>query len=181
MSIEEAAIMSTEPHPTTGGIEPIPPANVDPLEQLAHIVPALWRTIRRAARSSQDLPANESHVGILRMLITHGELTPAHLAELLNVARSTVSNLLKSMIGNGLVERRIDPTDTRVFLITATERGRSVLEAFRADRVSVIREACERMSADETAQLRGSVPALRRLLRELEVVADGNPDPGAIA
>lgn len=153
------------------GVEPIPGPDVDPLEQLAHLVPALWRTMKRAAKSSEKLPVNESHVGILRMLIQYGELPPARLADLLNLARPTVSNLLKTLVSDGLVDRRIDPHDSRAFILNVTDSGRRVLEDFRADRVSVLREASENMSLSEREQLRASIPTLRHLLRELEFVA----------
>ena len=35
--------------------EPIPGPNVEPAEQLAHLLPALWRTLKRAAGSERQL------------------------------------------------------------------------------------------------------------------------------
>jgi DNA-binding MarR family transcriptional regulator len=153
------------------GIEPIPGPDVDPVEQLAHLVPALWRTIKRAAGSADRLPANESQVTILRMLMLHGDLTPARLAELLYVARPTVSNLLKDLVAAGLVERRAAEHDARSVVVSATEAGRGVLAEFRSDRVRVLREAIDVLPADRAKTLRDGIPSLRLLLRELEVIA----------
>lgn len=154
------------------GAEPIPGPDVDPIEQLAHLVPALWRTMKRASRIAVQLPANESQVTILRMLLLHGDLTPAQLADLLYIARPTVSNLLKDLVATGLVERRIADHDARSVVISATGAGHSVLDSFRSDRVAVLREAVADLPDDRRAALSASIPALRQLLRELETIAD---------
>lgn len=154
------------------GVEPIPAPDADPIAQFAHLVPALWRTMKRASRVEGKLPANESQVTILRMLILHGDLTPAQLAELLRIARPTVSNLLKDLVSSGLVERRISEHDARSMLISATAEGRDVLQAFRKDRVAIVHAALDRLPAQEQEDLRRLMPTLRHLLRQLEVVAD---------
>ncbi|HEY0119396.1 MAG TPA: MarR family transcriptional regulator [Cellulomonas sp.] len=154
--------------------EPVPGPNVDAAEQLAHLVPALWRTLKRAAGDSEEqLPTKESQVTILRLVILRGALTPAQLAYELHVARSTVSNLLKGLVRDRLVERRTAPQDARVVTITATEKGRAILETFRQDRTAALRTAIESfpeyahvIDADEL------VVTLRRLLARLEAVAD---------
>lgn len=151
--------------------EPIPGPDVDPVEQLAHLVPALWRTLKRASQSAQQLPANESQVTILRMLLLHGDLKPAQLADYLYIARPTVSNLLKELVASGLVERRIAAHDARSVVISATDRGRSVLSEFRSDRVAVLRESLTMLPEEEQDRISSCVPALRQLLRQLEATA----------
>jgi len=153
------------------GTEPIPGPDVDAVEQLAHLIPALWRTMKRATRTAGQLPANESQVTILRMLLLHGDLTPAQLSDLLFIARPTVSNLLKELVATGLVERRIAAHDARSIVISATEAGRGVLAAFRSDRAAVLRDALDQLPDSERDGLRDNVPALRHLLRQLETLA----------
>jgi DNA-binding MarR family transcriptional regulator len=161
----------TEPI-TEEGVEPIPSPDADPIAQFAHLVPALWRTMRRASQVEGKLPANESQVTILRMLILHGDLTPAQLSEYLRIARPTVSNLLKDLVASGLIERRISEQDARSMVISATREGREVLQAFRDDRVTMLRLALERLPEDERSDIDRIMPALRHLLRQLEAVAD---------
>ncbi|MEF2978505.1 MarR family winged helix-turn-helix transcriptional regulator [Subtercola sp. YIM 133946] len=150
------------------GEEPLPSPQVDPVEQLAHLVPAFWRTMRRASSAAERLPANESQVTILRLVVQGGGLSPSELATKLHIARPTVSNLIKDLLHTGLVERRTLDGNNRSVVISATAEGREVLEAFRRDRAEALRSALSRLPADQQQQVRSSVDALRHLLRELE-------------
>jgi DNA-binding MarR family transcriptional regulator len=165
---------AVEAFPAEAVREPVPDATVEPAEQIAHLIPALWRTLKRASGGSgQDLPATEAQVTILRLVILRDGLTPAQLADELHVARSTVSNLLKGLIRDRLVERRTEPHDARVVVIVATAKGRAILQTFRQDRTAALRMALEgfpehahQIDAEDLAT------TLRRLLGRLEAVAD---------
>lgn len=162
----------SNPTADTDGTEPLPRPESDPVVQLAHLIPAMWRTMRRAARTATQLPANESQVTILRLLVMYGERSPSELAEALRIARPTLSNLLKDLVRTGLVARSTDKTDHRSIVISATAEGREVLETFRHDRAEALRAALARLPPEEQEQVRSGVVALRHLQRHLEVVAD---------
>ncbi|MDR1807930.1 MAG: MarR family winged helix-turn-helix transcriptional regulator [Propionibacteriaceae bacterium] len=153
--------------------EPVPDPTVEPAEQIAHLIPALWRTLKRASGGSgQNLPATEAQVTILRLVTLRDGLTPAQLADELHVARSTVSNLLKGLIRDRLVERRTDPHDARVVTIGATAKGRDILQTFRQDRTDALRTALGGFP-EHAHQIDGGdlAATLRRLLGRLEAVA----------
>lgn len=159
------------------GTEPLPDAADDPASVLAHLVPALWRTMRRGSRAAAELPANESQVTILRMLDLHGSLTPTRLAELLGLAKPTVSNQLRALAARGLINRTSsDSGDARMAAVSATPTGRLALEAFRRDRANLLRQAMARLSEAEKTQIPSSVAALRHLLRHLEAVVSERQD-----
>lgn len=151
--------------------EPLPSPSVDPVEQLAHLVPALWRTLTRASRSAQEMPANESQVSILRRVVAVGSLSPTQLADDLHIARPTVSNLLKGLVALGMVERRPLESDARAVVVVATDYGRTVLESFRRDRAEVLRDGLGDLDATDSAAIIAAIPSLRQLLRRLEVTA----------
>jgi MarR family transcriptional regulator for hemolysin len=65
--------------------------------------------------------------------IAHKEL-----AEWLGVSSPTLSNLVDTLIGKGLVERRVSPDDARVKRIYATEAGRTLM-------MEIVREAGQKM------------------------------------
>jgi len=153
------------------GTEPLPRSQDDPASVLAHLVPALWRTMRRGSRAAAQLPTNESQVTMLRMLDLHGSLTPTRLSELLGLARPTVSNQLRGLIAQGLIERQPgNGGDGRVAVVSATPAGRQALETFRRDRADLLRAAIARLSQDERAQVQAGMTSLRHLLRQLEAV-----------
>ena len=159
------------------GTEPLPRSETDPASVLAHLVPALWRTMRRGSRSAAQLPTNESQVTVLRMLDLHGSLTPTRLAELLGLAKPTVSNQLRGLIAMGLIERQPgDAGDGRVAVVSATPAGRQALETFRRDRVDLLREAMARLPESERNQVQSGMGALRHLLRQLETVVTERED-----
>ena len=154
------------------GAEPLPGRESDPAVQLAHLIPALWRTMRRASRTATRLPANESQVLILRLLVSQGAMSPSRLAEELGIARPTVSNLLRDMVRTGLVARTTAVDDHRSIVISATSDGQDILETFRRDRAEALRAAIELIPLEDQEQLKLGVGALRHLQRQLEAVAD---------
>jgi len=156
--------------PTLNGSEPLPSPESDVASQLAHLIPAMWRTIRRVTRTATHLPANESQVTILRLLLLYGEQSPSELATALGVARPTLSNLLKDLVNQHLVVRRVPGHDHRAAMVSATEAGRAVLETFRRERADALRTALESLPDDEQAAIRASVVALRHLERHLETL-----------
>lgn len=152
--------------------EPLPDPGADPQVQLAHIIPALWRSLKRATTAAQELPALESQVSIIRKLDADGPLAPAQLADSLHLARPTVSNLLKVLVHDGLVVRAPSERDARSVLIDVTDRGRDVLETFRRDRTQVLAEAIAQMNGDDRSRVVQAVSALRELIHTLERIAD---------
>jgi len=165
-------ILRPNPNTDVDGTEPLPRPESDPVVQLAHLIPAMWRTMRRATRTSTRLPANESQVTILRLLVLTGEQSPSELADQLHIARPTLSNLLKDLVRTGLVERSTTAHDHRSVVVSATAEGREVLETFRRDRAEALRAALVRLPPEEQDAVRHGVVALRHLQRHLEVVAD---------
>ena len=56
------------------------------------------------------------------------EIKVSEISKLLHVTSPTVTQLLKGLEANGLVERRVDPTDRRAVGITLTETGERVTQ-----------------------------------------------------
>ena len=73
----------------------------------------------------------------------------------------------------GLAERRRDPADGRVVLVTLTRTGRRQLTASRRAGASVFTVLIDKLPEQDAAALTAAVPALRRLLQ----LADARPQP----
>src|SRR5579863_6218476 len=56
------------------------------------------------------------------------EMKVSEISKLLHVTSPTITQLLKGLEANGLVERRIDPTDRRAIGLTLTEKGEMVTQ-----------------------------------------------------
>jgi len=150
----------------------MPEPYAKPEQQLAHLLPALWRSVYQATPSSDEMPALESQTQILRKLVAVGALSPAQLAEELRLARPTVSNLVRGLVADGLVERAPSPSDGRSVLLSATEHGRDVLLGFRAGRAEVLADALDDLPAVDRRRIYAALPSLDRLLERLDQRAD---------
>ncbi len=60
---------------------------------------------------------------ILMTLGAQGEMNQKELAQKIHVSAATVSQTLKPLVKEGLVERKSDENDARVFLLRLTEEG----------------------------------------------------------
>lgn len=69
----------------------------------------------------------------LKAVATIGTVDQGTLAGLVALDRSTVGTVVDRLAARGLIERRVDPTDRRVRLLSATVEGRALLDAADPD------------------------------------------------
>jgi len=113
------------------------------------------------ARQLADLDVTAGEWGVVTALVKAKEpLTPSQLADLSNVAPSSMTHRLDKLAQRGLVERMQDPGNrTRVF-VSLTEEGRQLFNL-----------AIKGSSVVETDVLQDlSSPEMKELARLLEVV-----------
>jgi DNA-binding MarR family transcriptional regulator len=138
-------------------------------------MPALWRTLMRATNTSDQMPALESQVAVLRKLDATERISPAQMADELHLARSTVSNLIKSLVADGIIERERSITDGRSVWLKSTERGRNILDAFRRGRADALAQALDAIPAGDRDRIIDALPSLVVLLHQLEAASGGSP------
>lgn len=147
----------------------------DEVQELSHLMPALWRTLVRATRYENEMPALESQVTILRRLVSRGEMSPAQLADELHLARPTISNLIKGLVAEGIIERRPSELDGRSVLLAATTRGERIIDTFRRGRLEVLTDALASIPERDRTVIVGSLESFEVLLRRLEEMSGGEP------
>lgn len=104
-----------------------------------------------------------TEAGMLSFLAEHGSLTQRELADRLQITPAPCGVAIDGLVKRGLVERRSDPTDRRVWRIVLTEAAVPVLQEF------------ERVDADLRADLRvGLSRAERQQLARVLAVVEGN-------
>jgi DNA-binding MarR family transcriptional regulator len=134
-------------------------------DRLAWLVRSIGQSLVRATRRAGHLPAlPESQIAVLRVLSHSGGSTPAQLADDLQLARPTISNVLRDLTADGLVERRPSPADGRSVLLAPTDRAEEILNAFRQGRSEVMARAFAGLPADDQAAIAAALPSLTRLL-----------------
>jgi DNA-binding MarR family transcriptional regulator len=117
----------------------------------------------RAADAATGLTA--PRLSVLSLLVFGGPGTVSALAEAEQVAVPTMTRLLQALEADGYVRRRRDRSDARRVEVTATARGRRVLEAGRRARLDRIEQVLADASPAELALLGGAAELRLRLLR----------------
>lgn len=141
-------------------------------EQLVRMLPVVRRALIRATRAAEGLPAlPEAQVAVLRTLAREGPLSPAQIADRMHLARPTVSNLVREMTAEDLLERKPSPVDKRSVLLVPTTRASGVLTSFTRGRDQVLAQALADLPAKERDRLGRALPALEQVLKNLEAMA----------
>lgn len=81
------------------------------------------------------------------------EMKVSEISRLLNVTPPTVTQLLKGLEANGLVERHTDLTDRRAVGITLTEKGTRVIMQASAELSATLGELTEYLGEEQSEQL----------------------------
>ena len=148
-----------------------------PGEQLALLMQLLRRALIRATRAAEGLPTlPEAQVAVLRTLLAHGPLSPAQLATQLHLARPTVSNLVRDLVSEGLLERQPSAVDGRSVLLVLTARARYVLDTFTRGRTQMLGRALAALPAADHRRILAALPSLRGLVEQLQAMTDADPE-----
>ncbi len=142
---------------------------------LADTVRLVSRATVSATRAAEGLPAlPEAQVAVLHTLRASPALTPAELAQRLDLARPTVSNLLRDLDAAGYLVRQPSEVDRRSITVTITEQAREVQDAFQRGRVEVVTAAWAALAESDRTALVAATPALRRLADLLHGASRGD-------
>ena len=98
---------------------------------------------------------SQGRFSVLMRLLNAPEhmLAPSQLADYLGVTRAAISKLLDGLEHSGLIERRLDPTDHRVWLITPTGAACTLLEEILPPHFQRIRHIMNVLTKEEQDQL----------------------------
>ncbi|MEO9174251.1 MAG: MarR family transcriptional regulator, partial [Gaiellales bacterium] len=120
------------------------------------------RGVTRGWRGAYRIPL--SHTSVLVRLERDGTAFVSALAVAEHVRPQSMAQTIAELEGQGLVEKRADPTDGRRLLIDITAEGRRRLEEDRRRRGDWLSQAIDsELSVEDQAVLLGSIPLLWRL------------------
>ncbi len=86
----------------------------------------LFRVLGKKLRGNFGLEFG--HVQVLRY-ISQTDMTPSELAEEMQIPAHGISRMLECLETQGLLERKLNPTDARKRSLTLTKKGTTVLKA----------------------------------------------------
>jgi len=119
--------------------------------------------LRRVAREDPASGLGGPALSALSVIVFGGPVSLGRLAEAERVRPPTMTRTVQSLETAGLVRREPDPEDGRVVRLSATARGRRVLHAARARRVTALAQDLEKLSVPELQTLDEATAVLERL------------------
>ena len=136
---------------------------------LTDVVTRLRRVLRTSIRSDypwETLPM--AQIEILQRLHAEPGLRINDLAERHRLANNTVSVLVQQLVVAGLVARTPDPHDRRAVRLDLTDEGTRMLAEWRQAHERRFDAALDGLSVADRTALVTALPALSRLVDELE-------------
>ena len=120
----------------------------------------LLRQVRVEDRASGIGPAQLSALSVLVFL---GSKSLKQLAEIEQVKPPTMVRIVQGLVEQRLASTRADKQDARKLHISATARGRTVMQRARLRRVEALARMLKEKSVAERAEVAGAVAILRNL------------------
>ena len=148
-----------------GAREPDP----TPSERVAdRLHSAAIHLLRRLRREDSRTGLSAPRLSALSVIVFGGPLTLGELAVAEQVRPPTMTRLVQALEAEGLVTRRPDAADGRVWRIAATARGRTLLLRGRARRVEALAARLAKLDPAELATLEDAVAIIGRVVKDLE-------------
>jgi DNA-binding MarR family transcriptional regulator len=157
--------MSVLSLPESESAEPQRDIDIEVAGALLEITGPLQRALRRA---NADRSLTLAQAEVLRTVQHQPGIGVMEASISLQLAANTVSTLVNYLVARGLLDRRRDPDDGRRARLWVTEEAVRVLAARRALRRDAVGAGLTDLSAGDLAKLADALPALRRLLANLE-------------
>lgn len=145
--------------PARGRKPPVPESVANRLHSAAiHL-------LRQVRTADDSMGLSGPAASALSVVVFGGPITLGALAAAEHVRPPTITRLVRDLEVAALVSREADHADRRVQRITATAKGRRILEAGRARRVATLTAALERLPAAELRALDAAVHILEGIIR----------------
>jgi DNA-binding MarR family transcriptional regulator len=122
------------------------------------------RLLRTLRREDDGTGLSAPRLSALSVIVFAGPISLAELAAAEQVRPPTMSRLVDALVETGLVKREPAPGDRRTLRLTATAKGRRLLEQGRERRVKALMSRLTTLPEAERRSLRRAARALELLL-----------------
>lgn len=95
------------------------------------VLPTARIATREIAAALAPLGLAPAQFAMLDQLGREGDMRPAQIARRLDIETSTTTNTLSRTERDGWIERRTDPNNSRMVIISLSPKGRAILEDAR--------------------------------------------------
>ena len=122
--------------------------------------------LRRLRRTDEATGLSPARLSTLSVVVFAGPRTLGELAGIEQVRPPTMTHLVRGLEQQGLVKRRSDDDDKRVARISATQKGRRLLERGRQLRLKGLTDRILDLNASDVAALEAAIPIIEWLSEE---------------
>lgn len=135
---------------------------------LLSVSPLIFRLVRnkisRTTSTNLDLNITSLHFEIMHLLEEYGNLHVCEIGEKLHIAKAQMTRLIDRLVALNIVERKIDSTDRRTFLISLTAHGRTIQKNNKHRIMKAVQEIVSSLSDEDLEKLSLSLHTLRGVL-----------------
>lgn len=146
----------------------------DPVCVADRLHTATIHILRRLRREDDATSLPAPLLSALSVLVFGGPLTLGELARAEQVRPPTVTRVVGRLVAAGLARRTRDRADRRVIRLSATAKGRRILMAGRARRVSRLAGVIRRLKPGELAALSRALDIIDASIRSGLAAEDGS-------
>jgi DNA-binding MarR family transcriptional regulator len=116
---------------------------------LDELQPLIARQRKAVAAQGCLRAISNTHLHVLFVLTTDGQMTMGRLADQLDASLPSVTGIVERMVAHGLVERLRDDDDRRLVVVRATDAGRAAVEEIDLVRRRQLSRVLELLAPDE--------------------------------
>jgi DNA-binding MarR family transcriptional regulator len=125
---------------------------------------AAIHALRYVRREDPATGLSAARLSALSVLVFGGSRSLGELAAAEQVRPATMTRIAQSLVEDGYARRQADPADGRVVRLSATAKGKRVMQRGRERRVTNLAQLLERLSPAEVAQVRKAAELVERAL-----------------
>lgn len=145
-----------------------PHTHGDQLRELALVLHDLsWRIARFGPAQVGVDPLPASELAVLRSILEQSDRSVSDVAESLSMQNSNVSAAVRSLIGRGLVDKRVADNDRRVYLLAPTARALRERDQIEEAIAATVSAALASIPKDDLRALEKAAPALQALTQQV--------------
>ncbi len=139
----------------------------DTAPRLRSAIGRLHRRLR-PTQAGAEAALTPTRRSLLHTIETHGPLRLSELAAEEGINPTMLSRVVGDLADAGLIDRITDPADKRAALVTASKKGRKLLERMRRERTDALSVALDSLTDQERHTLHRALPALEKLAETLK-------------
>lgn len=117
----------------------------------------------------KDILLGHHQAGLLVFIDCRGQCKMSDLATELSISPGAITQLVDSLVAQGLLERTNDNKDRRVVLVKLTKKAQKTVEIIKRRRKALMEGLFSSLSKDEALSLIAIISKLEQTLKGLEV------------